>query len=96
MKSYASKRNLNGNVELKQCKDSGGTEAQLALYKNELLDGIEQFSSLLKTELRQQFKKQYIYLYRYARECYVYFRANGQTEKLLADWGPLPALAIHQ
>ncbi|WP_342533591.1 Tn7-like element transposition protein TnsE [Lysinibacillus sp. FSL K6-0057] len=25
---------------------------------------------------------------------YVYFRANGKTEKVLADWGTLPALAI--
>lgn len=25
---------------------------------------------------------------------YAYFRANGKTEKLLADWGTLPALAI--
>lgn len=25
---------------------------------------------------------------------YVYFRANGKTEKILADWGTLPALAI--
>ncbi|MFU8648183.1 Tn7-like element transposition protein TnsE [Lysinibacillus sp. RSDA_15] len=25
---------------------------------------------------------------------YVYFKANGKTEKILADWGTLPALAI--
>lgn len=26
---------------------------------------------------------------------YVYFRLKGRTENLLADWGTLPALAIH-
>lgn len=62
------KRNLNGNVELKQYKDSREVEAKLISYKNELLEGIKQFPSLSRTELRERFEKQYIYLYRHDRE----------------------------
>lgn len=62
------KRNLNGNVELKQYKDSREAEAKLTAYKNELLEGIKRFPSLSRTELRARFEKQYIYLYRHDRE----------------------------
>uniref|UniRef100_UPI00406D04E4 TnsD family Tn7-like transposition protein n=1 Tax=Lysinibacillus sp. FSL K6-0057 TaxID=2921411 RepID=UPI00406D04E4 len=83
------KRNLNGNVELKHCKDSREAEAKLALYKNELLDGIKQFPSFSRTELRQQFEKQYIYLYRHDRawlEANLPERQLKQKPTKFVDW----------
>lgn len=35
------KRNLSGNVELKQYKTSKATDVKLAQYKHELLEGME-------------------------------------------------------
>ncbi|MFU8648182.1 TnsD family Tn7-like transposition protein [Lysinibacillus sp. RSDA_15] len=59
------KRYLNGNIELKQYEDSKSVDAQLARYKQELIEGMKQLPALSRTQLRQQFQKQYIYIYRH-------------------------------
>lgn len=59
------KRNLKGNVELKQQEVSETTDDVLAQCKQDLLEGLKQFPSLSRTQLRGKFQKQYMYVYRY-------------------------------
>lgn len=59
------KRYLNGNVELNKHEDLKTVDEQLVRYKQELLEGMKQLPNLSRTQLRQQFQKQYIYIYRY-------------------------------
>lgn len=59
------KRNLNRNVELKQYKELVNVDVQLARCKQELIEGMKRFPTLSRTQLRQQFQKQYMYIYRH-------------------------------
>ncbi|MEC1305426.1 TnsD family Tn7-like transposition protein [Lysinibacillus capsici] len=59
------KRNLEGNFESKQHEDSKTDDAQLAQYKQDLLEGMKKFPSLSRTQLRGKFQKQYMYVYRH-------------------------------
>ncbi|MEX3748290.1 MULTISPECIES: TnsD family Tn7-like transposition protein [Lysinibacillus] len=58
------KRYLIGNVEMKQ-QENSDPGLKILQYKQEILDAIKQFSFLSRTEIREKFKKQYIYLYRH-------------------------------
>lgn len=62
------KRYLTGNVELKLQEDSDSEGLKLMEYKQELLDGIKLFPHLSRTELREKYRKQYMYLYRHDKE----------------------------
>lgn len=62
------RRYLKGTVELKQHEVSGTAQVKLAQYKQELLDGLKQFTYNSRTEIREKFKKSYIYLYRHDKE----------------------------
>lgn len=59
------KRNLNRNVELKHYEELVSVDTQLARYKQELIEGMKQLSTLSSTQIRQQFQKQYMYIYRH-------------------------------
>ncbi|WP_375199896.1 TnsD family transposase [Bacillus sp. RS11] len=58
------KRYLSGSVELKQAASHEHSVNKLSQYKKELLNEIRQNPRLSHTELREQFPKQYMYLYR--------------------------------
>lgn len=58
------KRYLSGSVELKQTASHGQSVDKLSQYKKELLNEIRQNPGLSRTELREKFPKQYMYLYR--------------------------------
>jgi len=58
------KRYLSGSVELKQTASHGHSVNKLSQYKKELLNEIRQNPGLSRTELREKFPKQYMYLYR--------------------------------
>ncbi|TKI46653.1 TnsD family Tn7-like transposition protein [Lysinibacillus tabacifolii] len=58
------KRYLSGSVELKQTVRHSYSADKLSQYKKELLNEIRQNPRLSRTELREKFPKQYMYLYR--------------------------------
>lgn len=58
------KRYLSGSVELKQTASHGQSVDKLSQYKKELLNEIRESPGLSRTELREKFPKQYMYLYR--------------------------------
>lgn len=59
------KRKLNRNVELKQYKELVNVDARLVKYKQDLIEGMKRFPTFSRTQLRQQFQKQYMYIYRH-------------------------------
>ncbi len=40
----------------------------LEQYRNEIIEGIRKFPNLSRTDLRELFKKQYMFLYRHDKE----------------------------
>jgi len=58
------KRYLSRSVELKQTASHEHSVIKLSQYKKELLNEIRQNPGLSRTELREKFPKQYMYLYR--------------------------------
>ncbi|GLC89705.1 TnsD family Tn7-like transposition protein [Lysinibacillus piscis] len=59
------KRYLIGNVEIKQVKSHRDNDDILGIYKQDLLKEIKKHPNLSRTALRNKYKKQYMYLYRY-------------------------------
>ncbi len=62
VKKYLSKDGQKENAE------SRGNHALLQQYRQQLLEGMQQYPNDSRTQIRERFKREYTYLYRHDRE----------------------------